>query len=100
MPENALQGGAVILKAPDRHGDIPPAAAPVPDQCNGFGGGKFALGGQALRRIKLHRFAFLLEPGRGIAEHVVGKKAQGRRFAGGRGKMFLHTFYAQFPGIR
>ena len=81
MAEDALQAAPVVPKAPGQDGDIPPAATLVTHQFQGFGRRQLALGGHALTAAERHRPGLIREAAVRIAEHIVGKTAEGRGFA-------------------
>ena len=79
LPEGTLQLGPVALEAPNRHGNLPPAAALLPDQLQDPGRGGLAL---LLRALGQQQADGGQIPGPGlslVAQHLLGEKAQGRR---------------------
>ena len=74
--KDALQRGAVVLKAPHGHGDLPPAAALFAHQREDMRRGGLALAGDALRRDQRHR-RFLPCPARAaVTEDLLREPAQ------------------------
>ena len=89
MGEHAFQRRAVILKAPGGHGNIPPAAAAVPDKGSALCRRKLAFGHRPRRAVKLHRALSAGKLCGGIAEHIVLKKLQRGVFALSCGEYLL-----------
>ena len=79
VAKHALQAAAVVLKAPHRHGDVPPAAALLPYQGEDVGRGSLALGGDALGIAQADAARVQLAPFPAVAEELVAKEPQGRR---------------------
>ena len=79
MAEHVFQAAAVVLKAPDRHGDVPPAAALLPHQGEDGCCGGLALGGDALGKAQADAACVQLAPFSAVAEQFVAKEPQGRR---------------------
>ena len=77
VPEHVFQGGPVVLKAPHGHGDVPPAAAVLPHQLQDPCRRGLALGGDALGVAQADAGALARISLAAVAEHLIGKKAQG-----------------------
>ena len=81
--ESVGQRAAAVVKAAHGHGDIPPAAAALPDETQSLGGGQFALLGDGRRGEHSHAVPGG-EGGVGPAEKMGLEKTHGRfRRAGG-----------------
>ena len=75
--EDVFQGALIILKAPYSHGDVPPAAAPVPHQRQDPGGSGLALGRDALGAAQADAGGVPFKGALPVAEELLGEKAQG-----------------------
>ena len=96
VAEDAFQTAPVVPEAPGQDGNIPPAAALVPHQFQSPGRRQLALGGHALAAVERHRPGLVREAAVSIAEHIVGKAAEGRGLAALAVQQLHFCFYSQF----